>query len=795
MGREQDEEKAMGKKIGFAAGVLLGGLALAACDADSAAPQLARQEEALFDCHQPEQRFSCPAPADASKRFVCHATGAADNPYVKLSVPWTSAHAPGIADGGGAADQSPGASAIDVGEGDGLDCDCNPRVCASVCTGGTDGAACDDGDRCTTDGACEGGECSAGAARCEAGVEVDACNVQSGACDGDTGACGLTPRPAGTVCGDQLVCDGAGSCVGVPHVTINEIESSGGVPGDWVELTNTGTAAADVSGWRVLDGDDSHTAYALPAGSTIAVGGYLLVEEAAFGFGLGGADTVRLYDAGGALVDRHDWATHAPSTYGRCPDGTGGFRSTTRITKGAANDCSIAVVINEIESSGGTPGDWVELYNPSPIAFDLSGFIFKDNVDADVYRIPSGTTLAAGGFYLLEESQFGFGLGGNDAARLYDAAGAPIDAHAWTAHATGTTYGRCPDGTGAFTTTGTVTKGAVNDCGGPPPPPALPAWPGANAVTTVDGENALGMNVSDLFYEAGAAAGGGDVIWAVRNAPSQLYRLVWNGAIWTPETGTGWELGKLLRYPSGLGDPDAEGVTRAEPGSTAIYVATERDNLVSGVSRLAILRFDPTVPGATLSATHEWNLTADLPAVGPNVGLEAITWIPDDVLTATGFFDEAKGHAYAPGEYADHGSGLFFVGMESSGIIYAYALDHATGGFTRIATIASGNPAVMSVWYDRDVGYLWAHCDDTCGNVDGILTVDTAAASPTRGRFVVRKQYARPTTLANGNNEGITIAPASQCIAGQRRFYWTDDSATGGHTLRADSVPCGAFVP
>ena len=101
----------------------------------------------------------------------------------------------------------------------------------------------------------------------------------------------------------------------------------------------------------------------------------------------------------------------------------------------------------------------------------------------------------------------------------------------------------------------------------------------------------------------------------------------------------------------------------------------------------------------------------------------------------------------------------------------------------------------MSDWSDRGVGYRWAHCDDTCGNVDGILTIDTAPSSTTRGRFVLRKQYARPTTLANGNNEGITIAPEAQCNAGFKRFFWTDDSATGGHTLRADAVPCGAFVP
>ena len=41
-------------------------------------------------------------------------------------------------------------------------------------------------------------------------------------------------------------------------VKINEIESSGGTPGDWVELINTGANAADISGWTVLDGHTIH---------------------------------------------------------------------------------------------------------------------------------------------------------------------------------------------------------------------------------------------------------------------------------------------------------------------------------------------------------------------------------------------------------------------------------------------------------------------------------------------------------------------------------------------------------
>src|SRR5262249_45489245 len=159
--------------------------------------------------------------------------------------------------------------------------------------------------------------------------------------------------------------------------------------------------------------------------------------------------------------------------------------------------------------------------------------------------------------------------------------------------------------------------------------------------------------------------------------------LVWNGTIWTPDTANNWSAGKALLYSNGGGNPDAEGVTFANLVGDGVYVSTERDNNANAISRNSILRFDTAAAGATLTATHEWNLTSDLPVVGANLGIEAITWIPDAFLVSRGFFDESKNRAYNPADYAAHGTGLFFVGVEANGIIYAYALDHSSGGFTR----------------------------------------------------------------------------------------------------------------
>jgi len=109
---------------------------------------------------------------------------------------------------------------------------------------------------------------------------------------------------------------------GVPDAVINEINYRSAEvfdPGDWVELYNPGTSAMEVGGWIFKDSDDGH-AFAIPPGTLIPAGGYLVLceELAAFmalfpdvtsalgdlGFGFsGGGELLRLYDAEGALHD------------------------------------------------------------------------------------------------------------------------------------------------------------------------------------------------------------------------------------------------------------------------------------------------------------------------------------------------------------------------------------------------------------------------------------------------------------------------------------------------------------
>jgi LPXTG-motif cell wall-anchored protein len=573
-------------------------------------------------------------------------------------------------------------------------------------------------------------------------------------------------------------------------VRLNEVESNGDAT-DWVELINTGTVAEDVSGWIIKDDSDART-LAIPAGTTIAPGAYLAVdvnvESNPANFGLGAADTARIFRADGTtLVDSLAWTAHSATTLGRYPNGTGAFSPTTGATKGAANPVAVApkptVRINEVESNADTT-DWIELVNSGSVAVDVSGWVLKDDNDTRTLAIAAGTSIAPGAYLAVDvnvaTTAGNFGLGAPDAARVFTADGTLVDSYAYTAHA-GTTYGRCADTTGDFTATKAATKGAVNSCSGDT---VTTPWPGASTVTTVDPAKTYAENMSGLAYEAKPAE---NVLWAVQNNPGKLYRLGAVGAQWVSGTADGWGAGKVLHYADGSGNVDAEGVTLTDAGSAGgVFVSTERDNSV-GVSRPSVLRYDVSSAASSLNATMEWDLNPDLPDVEPNLGLEAIAWVPDSFLVAEGMRDERTKAPYDPSVYANHGNGLFFVGLERGGV-YAYALDQVTGGYARVATITTGLTGVMELAFDAETGSLWAVCDDTCTGRSALLEIGS------NGLFAPAAVIERPAGMPNLNNEGFAIAPQSQCVNGSKTVFWSDDASTGGHALRQGALACAAVV-
>jgi hypothetical protein len=306
------------------------------------------------------------------------------------------------------------------------------------------------------------------------------------------------------------------------------------------------------------------------------------------------------------------------------------------------------------------------------------------------------------------------------------------------------------------------------------------AWPGKDAVVTLDEAARFTSDLSGLTYDTG-------VLWAVNNLTGTLFRLKEgaNGQF-APDTTNDWSAGKRLRYPGGRGLPDAEGVTLGASLGTDVYVGSERDSEAAATSRPSILRYDAARTGTVLEATHDWDLTALLPELGSNSSIEGITFLPDAFVA--GLFDETKGHPYSPSDYPEHGGGLFLVGLEQTGGIYAFLLDHRAGGLASlVASIPAPLAGVMGLELDRSNGNLWFSCDDTCDNESGLLAIE-------QGRFIVQRRFARPKSLPDSNHEGMAVAPDQECEAGYKRFFWTDDADAGGFSLRSDLIPCGPLT-
>jgi Lamin Tail Domain len=498
---------------------------------------------------------------------------------------------------------------------------------------------------------------------------------------------------------------------------------------DWFEVTNSGASAVNITGWKVDDNSNSFAASLTLNGITsIGAGESVIFMESGTP-----ATTIPLFTSA--------WF---------------GSSVPAGLQLGTYSGLGIGL---------STGGDAVNLFNGAGV------LQAKVTFGASPAAAPFATFDNAAG--LDNAAISALSVAGTNGALLVGSTPAAIGSP-------GTITNSSTPPTTTTTVTGPTTTTTLAPSG------ALP-WPG-DATVQDRSTYVFGGNLSGLIEEPSGNALPG-VLWGVRNGPGTLFRLLWDGAKWAPDPANNWAAGKALRYPGGTGDADSEGVGFAGSLADGIFVVTERNNAANTVSRPAILRFDPSAVGATLDATMEWNLTADLPAVGANLGLEGITWVPDSYLVANNFKTDAN-QVYNPANYPNHASGLFFVGLEGTGGIYAYALDQVSGGFTRVTTIANPFVSIMELQFDRDLNEMWAVCDNTCNGQHAIMRVD-----PATGMFSVAK-FDRPTGMPNYNNEGFAIAPAAECINDRKPVYWANDGEDLGVSIRSGNIPCtGGPVP
>lgn len=289
----------------------------------------------------------------------------------------------------------------------------------------------------------------------------------------------MTPTPGASNTGDVVTPPSSSSIV------LNEAHSRGKdseYPLDWVELYNKSDLTVDIGGYILSDKADMSEKITIPAGTSLPAGGFLMVVvDTEDGFGLSSdGDTVHLYDKGGDNIHSITFGPmETDESWSAVPDGSNTFKMQTP-TPGESNveevivDPSDSPVrLNEAHSRGKDseyPLDWVELYNNSDAAVDISGYVLSDKADmSEKVTIPAGTTLVARGFLKVEvDIEDGFGLSsGGDVVYLYDKEGEEIHTIEFGAMETTESWSAVPDGSNNFKMQ-TPTPGVTNgeNCGG-----------------------------------------------------------------------------------------------------------------------------------------------------------------------------------------------------------------------------------------------------------------------------------------------------------------------------------------
>jgi hypothetical protein len=211
-------------------------------------------------------------------------------------------------------------------------------------------------------------------------------------------------------------------------VIINEVMSNPtAAPGDYIELKNTSAAPVNIGGWWLSNDPLSLKKYQIPAGTTIAAGGYIVfTEQNNFGAaGLPGAavpftisdlgDDIYLSNNGtggnlGGYREHVDFGAAAPSIpFGIYTKSTGGtdFVAQSTQTPAAANALPLfgPIVMSEIMYNPLAPGDeFIELQNLTGSTFSLydavngNGWKFNEGVD---FTFGVNDSLPASGYGLV----------------------------------------------------------------------------------------------------------------------------------------------------------------------------------------------------------------------------------------------------------------------------------------------------------------------------------------------------------------------------------------------------------
>src|SRR6185503_13398661 len=190
----------------------------------------------------------------------------------------------------------------------------------------------------------------------------------------------------------------------------------------WVELFNEGPTPVSLAGFYLTADLTNLTQWAFPANATIGAGEFLVVWldgatnettttelHANFSIPRDTGAVALVTFPGPAVLDYVRYsAVTTDNSFGDFPDGNPLHRRVfIQATPGGTNNASTApyaIYINEwmadnesilADPADGDYEDWFELYNPNPVAVNLSGYYLSDSLTniADRWRVPAGTII------------------------------------------------------------------------------------------------------------------------------------------------------------------------------------------------------------------------------------------------------------------------------------------------------------------------------------------------------------------------------------------------------------------
>ncbi|MDB6070411.1 MAG: putative secreted protein, partial [Verrucomicrobiales bacterium] len=261
----------------------------------------------------------------------------------------------------------------------------------------------------------------------------------------------------------------AGTAPAASTVVLNEFLTNsgsytfGGVPADFVELRNTGAAAADVSGW-ILRADPGNLIAILPPGTSIAPGAYLTIHAAAAlpapdlaGNIESGHGTIQIFNAAGIA---RDGVRYGPQAAGYSFNRLGSGWQLGTPTPGAATAAAPTEPLSMVRLNEWFPNprpgddDWLELYHTGSTApVVLTGCTVEVNGARSTLTGPSALLPASWARFVMDPgSARGDALllnlpASGTALRLIGTAGETVDSLTYSAIATNISGGRLPDGT------------------------------------------------------------------------------------------------------------------------------------------------------------------------------------------------------------------------------------------------------------------------------------------------------------------------------------------------------------